>query len=383
MACRIGFVTEQSLGHITHAQNLAAAAEGHPDIEAQWLPISYEETDLWSRLPFVRRNWSLQLSLRARQRVQAAIHQQPLDGLFFHTQVLALSSLPLMLRLPTVVSLDATPRNMDRIGKGYDHIVGSRWSEHLKFVWNRAVFRRASALTTWSRWARNSLIDDYGIEPETVMVVYPGVDPTQWRPQPRSASDRQRPRLLFVGGDFARKGGPMLLEIFREALADRCELDIVTRDASIPPQKSLRVHPWGGTNNGELRQLFADADLFVLPTLADTNALVVLEAMASGLPVVATNLAAIPEEVEHGVSGLLVPPADPRALLQAITCLLDDPARLRAMGQAGRRRVERHFDARRNYRALLDLTLRAAHYRATEPPTNRNRASSVHECGTK
>ena len=100
---------------------------------------------------------------------------------------------------------------------------------------------------------------------------------------------------------------------------------------------------------GEVRDvpsLLADASIFVLPSLSEGIPLTVLEAMAAGLPVVATRVGGIPEVVVHGETGLLVPPADPRALSQAILDLWRDPEKAWLMGKAGRRRVEGLFDVR-------------------------------------
>lgn len=89
--------------------------------------------------------------------------------------------------------------------------------------------------------------------------------------------------------------------------------------------------------------MLAALDLFVLPSRWEGFGLVLLEAMAAGRAVVASRVSAIPEVVEDGVTGLLVPPGDPAALAAAIGALLADPARRAAMGAAGRARVTTRF----------------------------------------
>lgn len=94
------------------------------------------------------------------------------------------------------------------------------------------------------------------------------------------------------------------------------------------------------------------ADVFVLPTIFDAQPTVIMEAMAARLPVVATTIAGIPDMVEDGVFGTLVPPDDVPALATALTDLLADPARGRQMGEAGRERVVAEFSIDRQIARL-------------------------------
>ncbi len=109
---------------------------------------------------------------------------------------------------------------------------------------------------------------------------------------------------------------------------------------------------------GEVRDVpavLSRARMFVLPSRSEGIPLTVLEAMACGLPVVATRVGGLPEVVEEGVTGHLVPPADPAALAAAMVETWSDPDRRDRMGHAGRRRAEQYFDIRRmvaQYEAL-------------------------------
>jgi glycosyltransferase involved in cell wall biosynthesis len=164
---------------------------------------------------------------------------------------------------------------------------------------------------------------------------------------------------LFVGGDFQRKGGPLLLECMRGPLAERCELHIVTQQA-IAPQPGVHVHRGLGPNSPALLVLFAEADLFVLPTMAECLAVVLMEATAAGLPVITTDVAALREAVQPGESGLLIRPGDVGALRRALSALIDDAALRRRMGHAGAALARQRFDARVNGSALLDLVVEVA-----------------------
>jgi glycosyltransferase involved in cell wall biosynthesis len=115
---------------------------------------------------------------------------------------------------------------------------------------------------------------------------------------------------------------------------------------------------------GEVRDvpgLLSRASLFVLPSLSEGVSLTLLEAMARGLPVVATRVGGNPEVVVEGETGLLVPARDPAALAEAMLRLRRDGATAQRLGTAGRRRVEAHFDIRRmvaNYESLYQVASR-------------------------
>jgi len=98
----------------------------------------------------------------------------------------------------------------------------------------------------------------------------------------------------------------------------------------------------------DVPDLLATMEVFVLPSVAEDFGRVLLEAMAVQRPVVATAAGGVPEVVEENVTGLLVTPADPAALSDAVSMLLADSARAEAMGRAGRQRVEKHFNLRRH-----------------------------------
>ena len=148
---------------------------------------------------------------------------------------------------------------------------------------------------------------------------------------------RERARLVLIGN------GPLYTEAENELRRAGVE-----RLAWLP----------GGRN--DVAQLLLGFDAFVLPSLAEGISNTILEAMASGLPVVATNVGGNPDLLRDGETGLLVPRSDPEALARALRTYIDDPALAARHGRAGRERVEREFSLEvmmRRYMAVYDDVL--------------------------
>ncbi|MDE3095519.1 MAG: glycosyltransferase family 4 protein [Chloroflexota bacterium] len=354
---RIGFVMEQALGHVAYAMNLRAALAGRQDFEPVWLEVPYARTGI-GRLPVVGQNWTLRGSIRARRLIARAHRQQPLDALFIHTQTISLFAGGFMRRIPTLLSLDATPRNIDALAAAYDHRVGHPMMERLKRALLMRVWRDAQAYTTWSAWAKASLVQDYGVAASRVTVVHPGVNVSAFPLRDEGARQGgRRTRLLFVGGDLRRKGGDLLLETYRRHLSDACELHLVT-GADVPSGDGVYVHRGLAPYSPELLQLYRDADIFVLPTRGDCLAVVLGEAMASSLPIVTTRVGGHAEAVADGESGFLIDAGDGAALRDRLQRLAGDPALRLRMGRAARAIGEARFNMATGASTLADLLVR-------------------------
>jgi glycosyltransferase involved in cell wall biosynthesis len=340
---RVGFVLEQTLGHITHAANLQTLLPQDPRIEAVFAPVAYPAPGFAGKLPGYR-NWTVRAGLRARWQIAKLRRKGRIDALFVHTQVPAILLPDVMRRTATVVSLDATPLQYDELGAHYGHATGSRRAEDVKWRLNRACFDRAAAIVSWAEWTKQGLVDRYAVPPDKVTVIPPGVDTARWAAA--AAGHRQRDdgpmRVLFVGGDFERKGGNELLAavaLLREE-GTELEVDVVTRD-EVAGQPGVTVHHGVGPNSERLIELYAVADVFCLPTHGDCLPMVLSEAGALGLPLVATDVGAISEIVRHEQTGLLVPVGDVAALTATLGRLAADRRLRRQLGQAPRPRPRR------------------------------------------
>src|SRR5262249_13703881 len=158
------------------------------------------------------------------------------------TQVAALLSVGVMRSVPTVVSLDATPANFDDVGEAYGHRRGRSLVEAAKASVNRRAFMAAAALVPSSGPAADSPVGGYGVRASRVHVTPPGVALALFSPSDRPGNSDGPVRVLFVGGDFARKGGPDLLAALQGVPG--VELDVVTGSevGQVPPGVRCHVH---------------------------------------------------------------------------------------------------------------------------------------------
>ena len=180
-------------------------------------------------------------------------------------------------------------------------------------------------------------------------IVHCGIDLKRYRP-----IQSHQKRLLYVGRLSAAKGVPILFEAVALLMShhpdltltivgdgpDRQELEF--QAAALGIQSHLKFV--GYQSQDAVCHFLQDCDLFVLPSFAEGLPVVLMEAMATGVPVVTTSIAAISELVEDGVSGYLVPPGAVEPLAARLERLLQDPALRQSFGQAGRLKVEQEFD---------------------------------------
>jgi glycosyltransferase involved in cell wall biosynthesis len=219
------------------------------------------------------------------------------------------------------------------------HVVpGARASE-------AAVLGAAAVVVTTSGWARQRLLRAYDLEADRVVEAAPGVDQAPLAPGTADGG-----RLLCVAPVTAHKGQDVLVEALAR-LDDHgwvcCLVGSLDRDPAYVDAVRARIDALGirgrftltGVLTGdELAGASAGSDLLVLPSLGETYGLVVTEALARGLPVVASRVGGVPEALGRGgysgAAGMLVPPGDPVALADALRAWLVDPDRRRTLRQA-------------------------------------------------
>ena len=358
------FVLEQTLGHITHSKNLQSLLPNDPRFRPVFLPVDDSLDGVARRIPGWS-NWTVRAGIRARRSLRRLFRSDrtlAVDAMFVHSQVPAILLGRWMRRIPTVVSLDATPIQYDELGEFYAHDIGSPRVERFKFWANQRCYERARHLITWSEWAKRGLVDEYGVCADDVTVIAPGVDVERWSAPDRVG--RNGPvRVLFVGGDLKRKGGDLLLEAARRIRADdevpEFEVHLVTSPCDVD-EPGVVVHNGLTANSPELIEQYRLADIFCLPTSGDCLPMVLAEAGAAGLPLISTDVGAISELVRDGETGRLVRAGDLDGLIAALRAMLQSEDSRLKYGRRARAVVNADHNAASNAERIVDVLRRTS-----------------------
>jgi starch synthase len=277
------------------------------------------------------------------------------------------------------------PWKAEQLGGGY---ALSSWVE-------KTAYESAAAIIAVSDGMRQDILRSYpDVDPAKVRVVHNGIDVSLWnRDEGEDAIralgiDPSRPSVVFVGRNTRQKGVPYLLRAAAKLPAD-VQLVLCLGAADTPElaaETARLIEDLQRERSGvvlvermlprhELIQVLSHATAFACPSIYEPLGIVNLEAMACGAAVVASATGGIPEVVQHGETGLLVPleqvtdgtgtPLDPEKFVTefaaALTEVVSDPQRAREMGRAGRRRAEEHF----SWESITETTLEV--YRSVLP----------------
>lgn len=208
-----------------------------------------------------------------------------------------------------------------------------------------AMLRRAAVVTAVSRFTAGLVRREWGNRARRLTVIHNGVDTARFRPA--SAPAHEGVRILFAGNPLRRKGFHYLAELAASlppgvTLHYTTGMRAHTRRAGTPGLHALPAVP-----HEQMPALYQAHDILLFPTLREGFGLVAAEAMACGLPVVATDCSALPELVVHGKGGFLFAPGDVAGMREQVLRLARDAALRADMGAFNRARIEAEFGLER------------------------------------
>jgi glycogen synthase len=310
---------------------------------------------------------------QVRDRIDAdVVHSHTWYGAFAGYMAKVLYGIPYV---ATVHSLEPLrPWKEEQLGRSY-HLTA--WIEKL-------ALENADRIVAVSQDSRREILELFDVDPGRVVVITNGIDLTVWnRVESRATCQAygiEDDYILFVGRTSRQKGMVHLIDAMRD-VDPGVRLVCCTSAPDTPAVEEeigakVVAEPrclWINTllREEQYIELYSNATLFACPSVYEPFGIINLEAMACERPVVASAVGGIREVVVPETTGLLVPPADPRALAQAINRVLRDRAWAKSLGLAGRRRAEEHFSwasvaekTKRMYEELLEARTAAQERRA-------------------
>ena len=254
------------------------------------------------------------------------------DYLFtFQTQSIFDGSLP---GIPHFLYTDHTALiNLQYPGFDQKNLPSHSWLEC-----EREIYQRATLNFTMSENVARSIVKDYHCDPDRVVNVYGGANITVARDEVFDDRRYAQKNIVFVGVEWERKGGPVMLEAFKLLLKKfpTAHLDII---GCAPKVDVPNCNVVGKVSLAKVSEYYKQATVFCLPTRLEPFGIVFLEAMAHKLPVVATNIGAIPELIIDGKNGYLVEPDNPQQLAEKLIESIESPERCKAFGEYGHQRL--------------------------------------------
>lgn len=225
--------------------------------------------------------------------------------------------------------------------------------------YEKKLMNRSDALIAVSKYTFSELTELYGIDEKKIYVIYNGVDINKFKPRVNKAElkrefslEEKQKTVLFVGRLYHRKGLEILLHSIPPVLQKFSDVKFAISGAGFKEkEESLRtlakklkieeqVKFLGYIPDEKLPFLYSASDIFVLPAIYENFPFAILEAQATGLPVISTKVGGIPEFLTDNENGFLIDPGDPTQLTQKVLTLLQDQQLAIEMGRRGRKLIK-------------------------------------------
>lgn len=239
------------------------------------------------------------------------------------------------------------PWKVDQLGNAYEI---STWIEKI-------ALENADKLVAVSKMMKKDLLKYFNVKEENIVVIHNGIDLNKWQHTPISNALKKQYEIkddyiLFVGRPTPQKGMEYLIDaadfidqsvqiVFAAVGSDTKDYEDRMTEKVQTKKNILWIHKL--LKEEEYVQLYSSAKVFVCPSIYEPFGIINLEAMATQTPVVATKVGGILEVVGHNETGLLVEPANPKQIADAVNELLKNENKRKTFGLAGRKRVEQYF----------------------------------------
>jgi glycosyltransferase involved in cell wall biosynthesis len=294
--------------------------------------VSYHPN--WTFIPFA-------LPFVAKIKNAHLIHTVPDYARFFYRK-----SIPMIISFQNYV-LDSWMR------------VYSSWFQKLHYatdlkIWTRMALKKATVLTAVSRFTAQLVKKDLGLK-TPIRVIYNGVDTDHFMPNPAIRKNQKEVCVFFSGNLTPRKGAhwlPEIAKLLNQNIKIFYTEGLRTRK-TLPDLPNLESK--GPVQFEDMPDHYRQMDILLMPTVREGLSLSVSEAMACGLPVVASNCSSLPEQIDEGRGGFLCPVGDVKAMAKKINLLADSPKLRNEMGNYNRSKVEERFSMAKMIVAYKDL----------------------------
>lgn len=231
--------------------------------------------------------------------------------------------------------------------------------KYIQRLFTRCAVEKAKCITAVSGYIADLVKKDMQTD-LPIKVIYNGVDTTRFTPNPAKTSENREVRIFF-SGNLTRRKGSQWLPAISNRLNKGCRIyytqGLRTRKKLPPCEKLQSV---GGIPFEKMPQRYREMDILLMPTVREGFGLSIAEAMACGLPVVASKCSAVPELIDDGRGGFLCPVGDVKAFAEKLNLLAESPKLRREMGEYNRAMVEKKFKLERmvnEYQMLFEETL--------------------------